>query len=128
MRHGTTTSGRNARFFRDVGLGVYGVLIAGCTLSSLTPAARSHAAARGDHHAPSDGAAKADTITLPGKVPLEMMSIRAGTFLMGQNAGEQDAYPNNEKPQHRVTLSHGFWMGRCKVTKGQWRAVMGAAP
>ena len=47
---------------------------------------------------------------------------------MGQKANEQDAYPNKETPQHRVTLSHGFWMGKCEVTKGQWRAVMGTTP
>ncbi|OHB81148.1 MAG: hypothetical protein A2W31_08390 [Planctomycetes bacterium RBG_16_64_10] len=36
------------------------------------------------------------TIMLPGNVPLEVVSIPAGTFLMGQSANEQDAYPNKE--------------------------------
>jgi sialidase-1 len=48
--------------------------------------------------------------------------------LMGQRANEQDAYPNKETPQHPVTLTHGFWMGRHEVTKQQWRAVMGTSP
>jgi sialidase-1 len=65
---------------------------------------------------------------LPGNVALELVRIRAGTFLMGQKANEQDAYPNKETPQRRVTLSHGFWMGNYEVTERQWRAVMGTAP
>jgi sialidase-1 len=65
---------------------------------------------------------------LRGSIPLDMIWIPSGTFLMGQGANEQDAYPNKETPQHRVTLSHGFWIGRYEVTKEQWRAVMGTAP
>ena len=83
---------------------------------------------RDDPLARLDGHAKANAVTLPGQIPLKLVWIPAGTFLMGQKANEQDAYPNKETPQHRVTLSHGFWIGKCEVTKGQWRAVMGTAP
>ncbi len=69
-----------------------------------------------------------ETIMLPDNVPLELVWIPAGTFLMGQNANEQDAYPNKETPQHPVTLSQGFWMGKYEVTQAQWRALMGTAP
>ncbi|MBX7257816.1 MAG: SUMF1/EgtB/PvdO family nonheme iron enzyme [Candidatus Hydrogenedentes bacterium] len=68
------------------------------------------------------------TIKLPGGVSLELVWIPAGTFLMGQRDGEQDAYPNKETPQHPVTLSSGYWMGKFEVTKEQWKAVMGTAP
>ncbi len=68
------------------------------------------------------------TVELPGAVPLEMVWIPAGTFDMGQTPGERDAYPNKETPRHRVTLTRGFWMGKCEVTKAQWRAVMGTSP
>ena len=44
-----------------------------------------------------------------------------GTFLMGGN-GQSD------NPQHRVTLSKGFWMGVYPVTQAQWQAVMGYNP
>ena len=58
---------------------------------------------------------------------MDLAWIPAGTFLMGQRAGEQDAYPNKETPQHRVNISCGFWMARTEVTKQQWRAEMGTS-
>ncbi len=76
--------------------------------------------------APAIGAA--ETIMLPGDVGLEVIWIPAGTFVMGQNPGEQDAYSNKESPRPKVTISKGFWIGKYEVTKAQWRAVMGTAP
>ena len=73
-------------------------------------------------------AGRIETFSLPGNVPMELAWIPAGTFLMGQRASEQDAYPNKETPQHRVNISRGFWMGQTEVTKQQWRAVMGTSP
>ena len=71
---------------------------------------------------------KERSVLLSGIVPLDLIQIRPGTFLMGQRPCEQDAYPNKETPQHAVTLSNGFWMGKYEVTKEQWQAVMGSAP
>jgi formylglycine-generating enzyme required for sulfatase activity len=67
-----------------------------------------------------------ETILLPGGVPLEMVWVPGGTFLMGRYAGEQDSY-SDEDPQHSVTLN-GFWMGKYELTKAQWTAVMGTTP
>ena len=72
-------------------------------------------------------AGHADTILLPGDVPLEMVWIPAGTFMMGCSPGEQDSNLH-EDPQHQVTLTQGFWMGKYELTKGQWTAVMGTTP
>jgi formylglycine-generating enzyme required for sulfatase activity len=47
--------------------------------------------------------------------------IPPGHFLMGGNGVQ-----NN--PQHRVTISKGFWMGIYPVTQAQWQAVMGYNP
>ena len=47
--------------------------------------------------------------------------IPPGPFLMGGN-GLQD------NPQHRVTITKGFWMGIFPVTQAQWQAVMGYNP
>lgn len=52
-----------------------------------------------------------------------MVSIAAGSFLMGSNNGDPD-----EKPAHRVTISYVFEIGKTEVTQGQWRAVMGENP
>jgi len=53
--------------------------------------------------------------------------IPAGTFMMGRYAGEQDS-DSDEDPQHQVTLTQGFWMGKYEVTQAQWQAVMGSNP
>jgi formylglycine-generating enzyme required for sulfatase activity len=67
------------------------------------------------------------TIMLPGDVPLELVRIPAGTFMMGRYPGEQDSY-TNEDPQHSVTISQGFYMGKYEVTQQQWLALMGSWP
>ena len=33
-----------------------------------------------------------------------------------------------EKPQHEVTISKGFFLGKFPVTQGQWEEVMGSNP
>ena len=68
-----------------------------------------------------------DMTMLPGDVPLEMVWIRPGTFMMGRYSGEQDS-ETDEDPQHEVTLTQGFWMGKYEVTQAQWEAVMGTTP
>ncbi len=72
--------------------------------------------------------ARCETMLLPGNVPMELVWLRPGEFWMGQNAQEQDAYPNKETPHHRVRISQGFWMGKHEVTQAQWKALMGTAP
>lgn len=66
-------------------------------------------------------------ILLPGDVPLELVWIPEGTFLMGRYPGEADSY-SLEDPQHPVTLAYGFWMGKYEVTQQQWLAVRGSWP
>ena len=71
---------------------------------------------------------KTESIMLPGAIPLEMVKLQRGTFLMGQSPCEQDAYPNKETPRHPVTITKGFWMGKYEITKEQWQAVMRTSP
>lgn len=63
------------------------------------------------------------TIMLPGSVPLELVYIQHGTFMMGSPASEPGRY--DDEVQHRVTLTRDFWLGKYPVTQGQWKAVMG---
>ncbi len=70
---------------------------------------------------------RTETFLLPGDVPLEMVYVERGTFMMGANLGEEGA-ASEEYPQHEVTLTQGFWMGKYELTKAQWAAVMGSAP
>ena len=69
---------------------------------------------------------QSETVMLPGNVPLEMVRIPGGSFLMGSPDTEQDRQAS-EGPQHSVTLDE-FWVGRYQLTKRQWQAVMGTTP
>lgn len=66
-------------------------------------------------------------VKLPDDIPLEMVWIPEGTFLMGRYPGEQDSF-SNEDPQHKVTFTQGFWMGKYEITKRQWNTVIGTSP
>ncbi len=66
------------------------------------------------------------TIMLPGNVPLVMVWIPGGTFMMGRNSNEQDS-TSTEDPRHYVSVP-GFWMAKYELTKRQWQAVMETTP
>jgi len=57
-------------------------------------------------------------------VPLEMVRLPAGRFLMGSPTNEADRSAD-EGPQHEVTISQSFYMGKYEVTQAQWKAVAG---
>jgi formylglycine-generating enzyme required for sulfatase activity len=50
-------------------------------------------------------------------VPLELVEIPAGEFLMG------DDNDSSASPRHRVQIPHSFWMGKYPITQAQWQAV-----
>jgi len=43
--------------------------------------------------------------------------VPPGEFPMGSDEGDED-----ERPVHRVRITHGFWLGKCQVTNAQYRA------
>jgi formylglycine-generating enzyme required for sulfatase activity len=55
-----------------------------------------------------------DKIRVNPKNGLEYVWIPPGSFEMGCVPGDDECYPE-EKPAHRVTLRHGFWLGRTEV-------------
>lgn len=61
---------------------------------------------------------------LPGNVPLELILVEAGSFMMGSPTEEDEL----ESPQHRVTLTRDYYMGKYEITQAQWKAVMGSNP
>ena len=67
------------------------------------------------------------TVELGQGVKLEMLLIPAGEFLMGAPAAEKNAR-DDEKPQHRVSITRPFYLGKYLVTQQQWQAVMGNNP
>jgi formylglycine-generating enzyme required for sulfatase activity len=80
----------------------------------------------------------------PGRPPQETVFagiafvwVTPGSFLMGSAMSPQDKqtqYGNpaglyeNEQPQHEVTITQGFWIGKYEVTQSQWESVMGSNP
>jgi formylglycine-generating enzyme required for sulfatase activity len=55
-----------------------------------------------------------------------MVWIAPGEFTMGSPGGEQDRSAD-EGPQTKVTISKGFWLGKCEITQAQWKALMGTS-
>ena len=53
------------------------------------------------------------------KLIANMVKVEGGTFMMGDDNGEDD-----EKPAHEVTLSD-YYIGKYEVTQAEWEAVMG---
>ncbi|GEM_PF-2042635 len=51
-------------------------------------------------------------------VGIEMVRVPAGKFLMGSS---DEAL--NKHPQHEVTISRSFYIGKYEVTQAQWKAV-----
>jgi formylglycine-generating enzyme required for sulfatase activity len=65
-----------------------------------------------------EGQASTHTADLNSTVSLEMIWVEPGTFTMGQND------ISDASPEHEVTLSKGFYLGKYEVTQAQYEAVM----
>ncbi len=76
------------------------------------------------------------TLTVVGKNGAHSQVFRyiaPGRFLMGSPDEEtvgldHQAWYEDEKPQHVVTISEGFWLADTACTQGFWQAVMGNNP
>lgn len=70
---------------------------------------------------------QAIAVELPGGATMDMVWVGRGSFLMGSPADEPGR-DQNEGPQHRVTISQGFYIGKYEITQAQWTSVMHAQP
>ena len=67
-------------------------------------------------------------VVIPGsKARFRMRFIDPGTFMMGSPETEKVRF-GREGPQHKVTLTKGFWMADTECTQAVYKAVMGANP
>src|SRR5688572_18772998 len=60
-------------------------------------------------------------VSLPANAILPMLWILPGTFDMGSPVTEHGR-KQDESPQHKVTITKGYWLGKTEVTIGQWKA------
>ncbi len=58
---------------------------------------------------------------LGGRTTMAMVWCPPGKFLMGSPVSETGREEN--EPQHEVTLTEGFWIGKYEVTLGQWLKI-----
>lgn len=65
------------------------------------------------------------TLNLPGSVPMEMIRVPAGTFMMG--SPETELSRGTGEVLHQVTLTQDYYMGKTEVTIAQWNAF-GVSP
>ena len=77
---------------------------------------------------------KEEVIDLGKGVKLEMVLIPAGKFMMGARPID-DPFSNkkpegrpSEYPQHEVTLTKSFYMGKYELTQEQWYVIMESNP
>ena len=68
-------------------------------------------------------------ISIPVKngITIDMVKVEAGTFMMGATS-EMLNPEDDEKPVHKVTLTHDYYMGKYEVTQALWKTVMGSNP
>lgn len=71
------------------------------------------------------GSEKEITVALPGGVTMDFVWIEPGTFAMG--APESQRVEENEGPQHQVTITRGFYLGKYEITQEQYEKVTGQA-
>jgi formylglycine-generating enzyme required for sulfatase activity len=65
--------------------------------------------------------------TYTNSIGMEFVLIPSGSFTMGADKNYEKA-DDEETPQHRVSISKPFNLGKYEVTQAQWAAVMGNYP
>jgi formylglycine-generating enzyme required for sulfatase activity len=65
-------------------------------------------------------------LDLGAGVRMELVAIKAGVFTMGGTQVSQATWEADERPEHRVTLTRGYYLGKYEVTRGQFAAFVKA--
>lgn len=75
-------------------------------------------------------------LMLGDELSIDFILIHPGKFLMGTKSKPFDPFTNknpdasltNEQPQHEVTISKPFYLGKYEITQEQWYKVMNTNP
>lgn len=65
---------------------------------------------------------------IAGHVPIEMLWVAPGEFMMGGSHNELLYNPYSDERQFRAILSAGYWLGKYPVTQLHWQALMKVIP
>jgi formylglycine-generating enzyme required for sulfatase activity len=74
------------------------------------------------------GLKAAETLDLGDGIKLDLILIPAGSFVMGSPDGEAQGEDKGKEKQHKVTLTHAFYLGKFEVTQPQYQKVTGSNP
>ena len=61
------------------------------------------------------------SVDLNSSVSLEMIWVEQGTFTMGSPISQGEWF---DRPEHNVTIAHGFYLGKYEITQAQYEEVM----
>ncbi len=65
------------------------------------------------------------SVTIFDNITLDLVNCPAGSFVMGSPENEVGRIQGANEPQHNVTISKAFYIGKFEVTQGQYKALMG---
>ena len=117
-----TTSSTGAYSFNDVDTGSY-VVTPTKTGFTFAPSSKNVTVTAADVTAVDFVATGA---VAPTHIVPEMIAIEPGTFMMGETKGQPSGI--GSKPQHQVTITKGFLIGKFEITQAQYVSVMGLNP
>eukprot|EP00977_Amphora_coffeiformis_P018745 scaffold6688_cov181-Amphora_coffeaeformis.AAC.8 len=81
-----------------------------------------------DGSTPKQGVISVD-LNVQGTVRMEFVFCAPGSFIMGGDPNKKDGrFDCVETPNHTVTLTRGFWLGKYPVTQEQYQTIMGINP
>ena len=106
------------------------VMISEGQTASISGTLSSNTASSSNGYASSSSVSSgSNVISIPVRngITIEMVKVEAGTFMMGATS-EMLNPEDDEKPVHKVTLTHDYYMGKYEVTQALWKTVMGSNP
>ncbi|HXG60367.1 MAG TPA: bifunctional serine/threonine-protein kinase/formylglycine-generating enzyme family protein [Planctomycetota bacterium] len=65
-------------------------------------------------------------LDLGGGVRMELVYLRPGTFTMGGTLAPGHDWQADERPEHKVTITRAYHLGKYEVTRGQFAAFVKA--
>ena len=94
-------------------------LLVGYLLFGVVRASRAQ-----DAKPPTPQSGQAWNLPASANLKIELLWIPPGSFTMGSPETEPMS-KSDERPQRKITLTKGFWLGKTLFTIGQWKAVTG---